>query len=119
MANYTLGKDYTISGLEGVSDLTWTQSAEKIDVTTRKGTKPYKLNIPGLPDKTLEATVYGQKTEGGEFEIGELKTVTLKGGASLSVIILEANRSEPQAGMVQYTLKMRPAEEASDQTAPV
>ena len=55
-----LGRDYTVVGLTGVSDLEMTYSGERIDVTTRAGAKPIKKYKTGFPDKTFTCTVLGK-----------------------------------------------------------
>lgn len=102
----SLGKDYTISGtLANVSDLTITRSGEKIDVTTRYGTKPIKFTEAGLPKITLDCTVIA--TSETTFDLGGSITVTSSGFTG-AVIIVSADRSEPHDGMVTYKLQLTP-----------
>lgn len=117
MASISLGKDFTVSGLVGASELTYTKTCEKIDSTTREGQKPYKTTMAGLADETLECSVFAE--DDTVFNVGELKTITLSGNRQLSVIVMQANRSEPQAGVTTYQLTMRPATESADDLAPV
>lgn len=115
MPTYTLGKDYTVSGLDGVSDLTLTIEADRVDVTTRKVAKPFKLTAAGLQAKTFECTVMKKVTDGSQdpdFTIGKKYTVTLAGGDALDLICMTANREEPQAGIITYKLTLRPGEES-------
>jgi hypothetical protein len=101
-----LGKDYTISGtLENVSDLTITKSGEKIDVTTRFGSKPIKFTTAGLPKITLDCTVIATDTT--TFSLGGSIAVTSSGFTG-TVIIVSADRSEPHDGMVTYKLQLTP-----------
>jgi len=110
MPNYTLGKDYTVSGLAGVSDLTLTTEVERVDVSTRKVDKPFKLTAAGLSAKTFECTVLATDTT--DFTIGKKYTVTLAGGTPLDLICMTATREEPQAGVITYKLTLRPGEES-------
>ncbi len=114
MATYTLGKDYTVSGLTGVSELTYTRTGERLDVTTREGAKPYKKTVAGFGDETLECSVFEPAGQTGGaafagFKIGEQKTVVIN-GTSIQAVIMSANRSEPQDGVVVYQLTLRPGE---------
>jgi hypothetical protein len=122
MATYTLGKDYTVSGLTGVSELTYTRTGERLDVTTREGAKPYKKTVAGFGDETLECSVYeptGAGVNFAGFKIGEQKTVVIN-GTSITAVIMSANRSEPQDGVVVYQLTLRPGEALeSAQQAPI
>jgi predicted secreted protein len=119
MATYTLGKDYTVSGLAGVSELTYTRTGERLDVTTRQGAKPYKKTVAGFGDETLECSVYEPTGLFAGFKIGEEKTVTIN-GAAITAVIMSANRSEPQDGVVVYQLTLRPGEAMeSGQQAPI
>jgi hypothetical protein len=122
MATYTLGKDYTVSGLTGVSELTYTRTGERLDVTTRQGAKPYKKTVAGFGDETLECSVYEPTGAGANFtgfKIGEQKTVVIN-GTSIQAVIMSANRSEPQDGVVVYQLTLRPGEALdSDKQAPI
>lgn len=108
-ATINLGRDYTVSGLTGVSDLEVSLSGERIDVTTRFGTKPIKNYLAGFPDKTFTATVLATSTT--EFIIGKAYSVTLPSGA-LSLICLQANREEPQEGVITYKLTLKPGLES-------
>lgn len=110
MPNYTLGKDYTVSGLAGVSDLTLTTEVERVDVTTRKVDKPFKLTAGGLAAKTFECTVLADAET--IFTIGKQYNVTLQGGAAIELICMTATREEPQAGVITYKLTLRPGEES-------
>lgn len=121
MATYTLGKDYTVSGLTGVSELTYTRTGERIDVTTREGVKPYKKTVAGFGSETLECSVYEPDglTPFAGFKIGEQKTVVVN-GTSIQAVIMSANRSEPQDGVVVYQLTLRPGEALNtNQQAPI
>jgi hypothetical protein len=121
MATYTLGKDYTVSGLTGVSELTYTRTGERLDVTTREGTKPYKKTVAGFGSETLECSVFEPLTGPAfaGFKIGEQKTVVIN-GASIQAVIMSANRSEPQDGVVVYQLTLRPGDPLNtDQQAPI
>jgi hypothetical protein len=120
MATYTLGKDYTVSGLTGVSELTYTRTGERLDVTTREGAKPYKKTVAGFGDETLECSVYEPTTGGfAGFKIGEQKTVVIN-GTSIQAVIMSANRSEPQDGVVVYQLTLRPGDALdAGQQAPI
>lgn len=104
MANYTLGRDYTVSGLTGVSDLTVTRDGERIDVTTRKHQKPIKLTVAGFSDTTFECTVLATATT--TFSVGKAYAVTLN-GESLNLICMGATREEPQAGVITFKLTLR------------
>jgi len=104
MANYTLGRDYTVSGLAGISDLTLTRDSERIDVTTRSFAKPFKLTVAGFEDVTFECTVLATPTT--SFSIGQSYAVTVQGNA-LSLICMAAVREEPQAGVITFKLTLR------------
>lgn len=109
MATYTLGRDYTVSGLTGVSDLEVTYSGERIDVTTRAGAKPIKKTVAGFPDKTFTCTVLAKADT--TFVVGKKYSVTIN-GADLDLICMDANREEPQEGIVNYKLTLKPGEES-------
>lgn len=109
MPNYTLGKDYTVAGLPGVSDLTLTRDAERVDVTTRKNNKPLKLTAAGLQSTSFECTVLA--TDSTVFTIGKAYSVTLNNEV-IALICTGAAREEPQAGTVTYKLTMRIGEES-------
>jgi len=117
MPNYTLGKAYTVSGLAGVTDLTVTFEGERIDVTTRKVAKPIKLTAAGFPDMTFECTVLATGTT--TFSIGKAYPVTLNGAAFADMICMSANREEPQVGVINYKLTLKPGleSEVADQIA--
>lgn len=117
MANYTLGKDYTVSGLTGVSELTVTREGERIDVTTRKQDKPFKATTAGFDDLTFECTVMATSTT--TFSIGKAYTVTVGGTSLGSLICMNATREEPQAGVITYRLTLKPGIESAtaDQVA--
>lgn len=115
MATITLGKDYTVAGLTGASDLTWTQSGERLDVTTREGTKPYKKTMAGLVKHSVDCSVLAESED--SFEIGQTVSLVLNGTA-LSCIIVQANRSEPKDGIVTYSLQLTPGT-APANTCPV
>jgi hypothetical protein len=106
---YVLGKDYTVSGLTGVTDLTLTLAGERIDVTTRAGAKPVKKTVAGFPDKTFECTVLAEAAT--TFSTGKAYSCTINGQA-LSLICFGANREEPQEGVVTYKLTLKPGEES-------
>lgn len=110
MATYTLGRNYTVSGLTGASDLTVTRDGERIDVTTRENTKPVKLTVAGFEDMTLECTVLATSTT--TFSVGKSYAITLNGGSAMDLICMAATREEPQAGVITYKLKFRPGEES-------
>ena len=110
MPNYTLGKDYTVSGLTGVSELTVTRDGERIDVTTRKQSKPFKATVAGFGDMTFECTVMATKTT--VFTIGKGYTVTVGGNSLGQLICMSANREEPQAGVITYRLTLKPGLES-------
>lgn len=116
MANYTLGRDYTVSGLTGVSELTVTREGERIDVTTRKHSKPIKLTVAGFSQTTFECTVLATATT--TFSVGKSYTVVAN-GTSMPMICMGATREEPQAGVITYRLTLRPGDESptADQIA--
>lgn len=101
-----LGKDYTItSGLTNVSDLTITKSGERLDITTRYGSNPIKFTTAGLPKITLDCTIIAEATT--TFDVGASVSITSSGYTG-SAIIVSADRSEPQDGLVTYKLMMTP-----------
>ena len=107
---YTLGKDYTVSGLTGASELTVTRSAERVDVTTRKGDRPYKATDAGLIDEVFECTVYaGDSTE---FTIGQLYAITVNNVALTDMVCMSANREEQKDGVITFKLTFRRGVEA-------
>lgn len=106
MATYTLGRDYTVSGLAGASELTVTREGERIDVTTREHAKPFKLTVAGFPATTIECSVFATATTA--FSVGQAYTMTLNGEAFTGVVCMAATREEPQAGIITYRLKFRP-----------
>jgi len=112
----SLGKSYTITGaLANVSDLTVTKSAEKIDVTTRFGTKPLKFTEAGLPKITLECTVLAEAET--SYQIGGQVSVTCTDYTG-NAIVVNADRDEPDDGPVQYKLTLTPGT-ASTETVTV
>lgn len=108
--NYTLGKDYTVSGLSGVSDLTVTREVDRVDVTTRDNAKPFKMTASGLTSTTFECTVLADGDT--KFSIGKAYSVTVDGAALGSLVCLTATREEPQSGVINYKLTLRPGEES-------
>lgn len=110
MATINLGRDYTVSGLAGVSDLELTYSGERIDVTTRAGAKPIKKYKAGFPDKTFTCTVMATATT--SFTVGKSYSVTLGGEGALSLICMDASREEPQEGVITYKLTLKPGTES-------
>lgn len=106
MATYTLGRDYTVSGLTGASELTVTREGERIDVTTREHPKPFKLTVAGFPATTIECSVFA--TQSTSFTVGQAYTLTLNGESFTNVVCMAATREEPQAGIITYRLKFRP-----------
>jgi len=105
-ATISLGKNYTISGaLSNVSDLTVTRVAEKIDVTTRFGTKPLRFTEAGLPKITLECTVIAE--EDTTYDIGAEVNITCTDYTG-DAIVVNADREEPDDGPVQYKLTLTP-----------
>lgn len=118
MATYTLGRNYTVAGLTGVSDLTVTKDGERIDVTTREHTKPIKLTVSGFEDLTVECTVLATNTT--TFSVGKSYSITLNGGAAMSLICMGATREEPQTGVITYKLTFRNGEESeTDDQVPI
>ncbi len=111
MANYTLGRDYTVSGLTGVSELTVTREGERIDVTTRKHSKPIKLTAAGFSNTTFECTVLATATT--SFVVGNEYAVTLAGGSAMNLICMGATREEPQSGVITYKLTLKPGGESA------
>lgn len=103
-ATINLGKDYTVNGLSGVSDLELTRTSERIDVTTRAGAKPIKKTMTGIDDNTFTGTVLGTATT--SFVIGKEYSLTLA-GASISLICMSVVREEPQEGVYNYKLTMK------------
>lgn len=104
MATISLGKNYTISGAIGnVSDLTLTTAGEKIDITTRTGTDPFKMTDIGLSKFTLEATVLAEAST--TYAIGGSVSVTAS-GVTGTLICTNADRSEPVDGVVTYKLTL-------------
>ncbi len=110
-ATYSLGKDYTVSGLAGVSELTLTKSGERIDVTTRCAGLPIKQTDVGLEDTTFEGTVLATATT--TFVIGKAYTLTVKGQSLGELICMTANREEPQAGVITFKVTLKPGEESA------
>lgn len=109
-ATYSLGKDYTVAGLAGATDLTVTRSAERVDVTTRAGTLPIKAVVAGLADLTFDCTVDATATT--SFTIGKAYSVTVKSESLGSLICMKASREEPAANVIQYKLTLRPGVES-------
>lgn len=108
---YTLGKDYTVSGLTGATDLTVTHAGERVDVTTRDAAKPFKLTVAGLTQVTFECSVYA--TNSTKFAIGDSYAVTVNGDSLGDLVCMSANREEPQDGVVTYKLTLRPGFESA------
>lgn len=109
-ATYSLGKDYTVAGLAGVTELTVTKSAERIDVTTRAGQLPLKAVVAGLADLTFDCTV--QATASTMFSIGKGYAVTVKSTQLGTLVCMKATREEPGGGAIQYKLTLRPGVES-------
>lgn len=108
-ATINLGRDYTVAGLSGVSDLEVTRSGERIDVTTRAGAKPIKKTMAGFEDSTFTCTVLGGAAT--IFTIGKEYSLTLNGDV-LPLICMNAVREEPQEGVYNYKLTMKPGVES-------
>lgn len=108
-ATINLGKDYTVAGLSGVSDLELTATSERVDCTTRSGAKPIKKYKSGIKDETFTCTVLGKSDT--KFVIGKEYSVTLAGTA-FPLICMQANREEPQAGVYNFKLTLRPGVES-------
>lgn len=109
-ATYTLGKDYTVSGLTGATEMTVTRAGERIDVSTRAGAKPFKHTVAGFPDLTFECSVFATNTTA--FSIGKGYTVTLAGASLGMLICMQANREEPGDGVITYRLTLKPGNES-------
>jgi len=109
-ATYTLGRDYTVAGLTGATDLEVTRSAERIDTSTRAGALPIKRTAAGLPDLTFSCTVYAEATT--KFVIGKGYAVTLNGESLGTLVCMDANREEPQEGVVTYKLTLKNGQES-------
>jgi hypothetical protein len=110
MPSYTLGRDYTVSGLTGVSDLTVTRDGERIDVTTRGHAKPIKQTVAGFEDVTFECTVLAEGTT--SFIVGNEYAITVAGGGAMNLVCMKATREEPQAGVINYKLSFRKGTES-------
>lgn len=109
---YTLGKDYTVVGLTAVTDLTVTRSAERVDVTTRKGDMPYKATDAGLIDEMFECTVYAEANT--EFVVGNTYTITVNSVALTDMVCMSANREEQKDGIITFKLTFRRGVEAEE-----
>lgn len=106
MATISLGKDFTITGgLTNVSDLTLTRAAEKIDITTRTGAKPLKHTEAGLQKITLECTIIAEAST--TYAVGAAVSLASSGYTG-AVIVSNADRSEPNDGLVTYKLTLTP-----------
>jgi hypothetical protein len=103
--SYTLGKDYTIDGLAGVSELTVTDAAENVDITTRYGSNPLRFTAVGLGKITLEATVMA--TDETTFDVGGAVTIECPDFDGTAIIV-SAPREEGEDGAVSYRLTMTP-----------
>lgn len=103
--SYTLGKDYTIDGIAGVSELIVTDAGEKVDITTRYGTKPLRYTAVGLGKITLECTVMAEA--GTTFEIGDTVEVDCPDFDGTALIV-SAPREEGEDGAVTYRLTLTP-----------
>ena len=108
-ATINLGKDYTVAGLTGVSDLELTRTSERIDVMTRAGSKPIKRTMAGFEDMSFTCTVLGGATTA--FTVGKEYSVTLAGDV-FPLICMSAVREEPQEGVYNYKLTMKPGVES-------
>lgn len=109
-ATINLGKSYTVSGLAGVTDLTVTKSADAIDTMTRSAAQPIKVVKSGIPDMTFEGTVLG--TVSTTFTIGKEYQLTLGGGTAKPLICMNCTVEEPQDGVYQFKLTMKPGVES-------
>lgn len=109
-ATINLGKDYTVSGLAGVTDLTVTRNAEAVDTTTRSGSKPIKRVKAGIVDYTFEGTVQG--TSSSSFVVGQEYALVLGGAASKAVICMSVSIEQPQDGVFNFKLTMKPGVES-------
>ncbi|MFN9913443.1 MAG: hypothetical protein ACK53L_12705, partial [Pirellulaceae bacterium] len=69
----------------------------------------------GIPDYTFEGTVLATATT--SMVIGQSYSLVVNGGTAKDVICLTANREEPQEGVVNYNVTMKPgvASEAANQ----
>lgn len=104
--NYTLGRNYTVSGLSGATDLEVTRSGERIDVTTRKNPKPVKQYVAGLEEITFTGSVFANS--GTKFEVGKGYTLTVNGDSLGELVCFDATREEPQDGVIVYKLTLKP-----------
>jgi hypothetical protein len=104
-STYTLGKDYTVNGLTGATDLEVTRSSDRIDVTARGNRVPIKNQVSGLVDLTFSCSVFAKSDT--VFEIGKGYTVSLQGTAIPDLICVDANREEPQEGIITYSLTFK------------
>lgn len=107
---YKLGKNYTVDGLVGTTDLTVTHATERVDVTTRDGDHPFKKTVDGLHNLTFEGSVLATDTT--EFIIGLTYPLTVNDVVLGDTICLAANREESQDGIVTYKLTLRPGLES-------
>lgn len=115
---YTLGKNYTVEGLAGASELTVTKEGERVDVTTRANAKPFKLSVAGLQATTIECSVFAESTT--SFTIGLTYDLTLNDIEYADLVCLNATREESGAGVITYKLKFRPGYPSdSDQQAEI
>jgi predicted secreted protein len=102
---YTLGKDYTINGIAGVSELTVTDAAENVDITTRYGEKPLRFTAVGLGKITLECSVIA--TAETTFDVGGTVSITCDDFTGTALIV-SAPREEGEDGAVTYRLTLTP-----------
>lgn len=108
-ATINLGKNYTVSGLAGVTDLTVTRNADAVDCSTRSGAKPIKTVKAGINDYTFEGTVQGTATS--SFVIGQEYSLVL-GGVTKPVICMNVNVEQPQDNVYNFKLTMKPGVES-------
>ncbi len=110
MATINLGKDYTVSGtVSNVSELSWDRTSEKLDVTTRSGTKHVKHTKAGLYKDVFSCTVLAEAAT--VFEIGQAKTLTIGpvgDTESFTCVVTSARRGEPRDGLVSYQITLTP-----------
>lgn len=112
MGRINLGKDYTVSGSIGnVSDLSLTDGGEKLDSTTRKGSRPIKTYEAGLGKKVFECTILAESTT--TYQIGGFVTLTCSDHSG-NILVTNAVRTSAKEGFVEYKLTLTPGNESAN-----
>lgn len=94
-----LGKDVTITGVDGARSVTVTSSASEIDVTTLGGLTHRRFS-KGLAEQTIEI----ECIENPDCEAGDEITIGGTQTGSATYMVTSVAQAEPIDGIVTYTV---------------